>query len=191
MIRPPRQGSGSSKGVLENFPALGSFCPGFSETYPVHTFKRGKGARLYDLDGNRFLDFDLENGSLLFGHAPPFVTHAIKNALSLGNLSSSVNREITRFYSVLKHRFPEITGYTAHFLPEAAAAAALLRSAYPDGNPLFRTDTWIVMTLPFWKEKLQPLPAEGEAPSFWTKQNPPSATARSCSQGCSNRKPQR
>jgi len=130
-LSPPAQGSGAGLPLIQNFPSLKLLQRSSSNIYPLHIFKRGKGSRLYDLDGNRILDFDLNGGQLLFGHAPPFITHAIKNAVSLGWLHNQLNRELIRFYSVLKQRFPAITEYAAYFLPEAKTAAALLQAAYP------------------------------------------------------------
>jgi hypothetical protein len=46
--------------------------------------RRGKGPYVYDYDGNRYVDFDLMNGSLLFGHAPPRVTSTIKGWIGRG-----------------------------------------------------------------------------------------------------------
>ncbi|WP_447978500.1 glutamate-1-semialdehyde 2,1-aminomutase [Candidatus Nitrospira bockiana] len=46
--------------------------------------KRAKGARIYDVDGNVFIDYVLSWGPMILGHAPPKVTRAIKRAVSLG-----------------------------------------------------------------------------------------------------------
>jgi hypothetical protein len=46
--------------------------------------RRVKGPFVYDYDGNRYVDFDLMNGSLLFGHAPPRITSTIKGWIGRG-----------------------------------------------------------------------------------------------------------
>ncbi|HET9752149.1 MAG TPA: aminotransferase class III-fold pyridoxal phosphate-dependent enzyme, partial [Myxococcales bacterium] len=61
---------------------------------PVRAFKgvggdplfvaRGEGARLYDEDGNSFIDYVLSWGPLLAGHAHPKILAAIQQAASLG-----------------------------------------------------------------------------------------------------------
>ena len=33
-------------------------------------FQRGEGARVWDVDGNEYLDFQIGQGALLYGHAP-------------------------------------------------------------------------------------------------------------------------
>src|SRR3954467_15766118 len=61
---------------------------------PVRAFKgvggdplfiaRGEGARLYDEDGNSFIDYVLSWGPLLAGHAHPQILSAIQQAAALG-----------------------------------------------------------------------------------------------------------
>ncbi len=45
---------------------------------------RGEGAYLYDVDGNRYLDYVLSWGPLILGHAHPQVVAALQEAASLG-----------------------------------------------------------------------------------------------------------
>lgn len=51
--------------------------------YPI-VAKRGDGARVWDLDGNEYLDFCLGFGVHLFGHRPPFLNQALQQQLELG-----------------------------------------------------------------------------------------------------------
>lgn len=61
---------------------------------PVHAFRavggqplfidRGEGAYLYDVDGNRFIDYVLSWGPLILGHAHPRVVAAIARAAGRG-----------------------------------------------------------------------------------------------------------
>lgn len=46
--------------------------------------ERGEGPYLYDVDGNRFIDYVLSWGPLITGHAHPVVVKAIQNAALLG-----------------------------------------------------------------------------------------------------------
>ena len=48
---------------------------------------RAKGARLYDVDGNSYLDYVLSWGPMILGHAAPSVINAIKKAAARGTLS--------------------------------------------------------------------------------------------------------
>ncbi|MGE4271718.1 MAG: glutamate-1-semialdehyde 2,1-aminomutase [Desulfitobacterium sp.] len=46
--------------------------------------ERGQGARLWDIDGNSYLDYVLSWGPLILGHAHPVVVEAIKTAAERG-----------------------------------------------------------------------------------------------------------
>ena len=47
-------------------------------------FERGSGPNLWDVDGNHYLDFQLGQGALLYGHAPAGLAEAIANQARLG-----------------------------------------------------------------------------------------------------------
>src|SRR3970040_489797 len=46
--------------------------------------ERGQGAYLYDVDGNRYIDYVLSWGPLILGHAHPAVVSALKEAVERG-----------------------------------------------------------------------------------------------------------
>src|SRR4029077_7389145 len=46
--------------------------------------KRAKGARLYDVDGNAYIDYVLSWGPMILGHAAPAVISTIKKAATNG-----------------------------------------------------------------------------------------------------------
>src|SRR5918995_2743558 len=46
--------------------------------------KRAKGSRLYDVDGNAFIDYVLSWGPMILGHAPAAVIQAITRAAANG-----------------------------------------------------------------------------------------------------------
>lgn len=64
-----------------NSPSRGSavFSPG-----PV-VLERGKGARVWDLDGNEYVDFLMSFGALIHGHAHPAIVAAVSDAISTGS----------------------------------------------------------------------------------------------------------
>jgi glutamate-1-semialdehyde 2,1-aminomutase len=49
-------------------------------------FERGAGARLYDVDGNVFIDYILGNGPAILGHAPRPVIEAVARSLADGQV---------------------------------------------------------------------------------------------------------
>nr|BFE60209.1 hypothetical protein GCM10020063_047350 [Dactylosporangium thailandense] len=51
--------------------------------YPI-VAERGRGARLWDIDGNEYVDLTLGYGVHLLGHNPPFVTDALRERLDVG-----------------------------------------------------------------------------------------------------------
>ncbi|MER3459099.1 MAG: aspartate aminotransferase family protein, partial [Chloroflexota bacterium] len=46
--------------------------------------ERGRGPYLYDVDGNRYIDYVLSWGPLILGHAHPAVVEALKAAVERG-----------------------------------------------------------------------------------------------------------
>ena len=46
--------------------------------------KRGEGSRLYDVDGNSYIDYVCSWGPLILGHLPPCVVDAVQQALTTG-----------------------------------------------------------------------------------------------------------
>jgi glutamate-1-semialdehyde 2,1-aminomutase len=57
-------------------------------------FARGKGAYLWDVDGNKYVDCCLNNGSCILGHGFPEVVEAVRRQLGTG-LTVGVESELT------------------------------------------------------------------------------------------------
>ncbi len=51
--------------------------------YPIVT-RRSSGAKLWDIDGNEYIDLTNGFGQILFGHSPAFITEAVKAQIDLG-----------------------------------------------------------------------------------------------------------
>lgn len=49
-------------------------------------FKKGIGSRIYDIDGNEYLDFTLSQGPLILGHSHPEVLRKVGEEMNLGQL---------------------------------------------------------------------------------------------------------
>src|SRR5687767_8212025 len=56
-------------------------------------FKRGRGPYLYDIDGNKLIDYALGNGPMLLGHSPKPVLDEVKKQLRRGLLYAA-NHEL-------------------------------------------------------------------------------------------------
>ena len=51
----------------------------FQKPHPIY-MERAQGSRIWDADGNEYIDFSLGSGPLLLGHGHPKVVHAIRDA---------------------------------------------------------------------------------------------------------------
>jgi glutamate-1-semialdehyde 2,1-aminomutase len=64
-------------------PAGVSYGIRYFEPYPFYT-ARAKGSKLYDVDGNEYIDFWLGHTALILGHSPPAIEKAVQNQLEKG-----------------------------------------------------------------------------------------------------------
>jgi glutamate-1-semialdehyde 2,1-aminomutase len=55
-----------------------------SETPVPLFFQRGAGSRLWDVDGNEYVDFVMGQGPNIFGHSPEFLNEAVREAIGKG-----------------------------------------------------------------------------------------------------------
>jgi glutamate-1-semialdehyde 2,1-aminomutase len=52
---------------------------------------RGKGSKIWDLDGNRYIDYAMGSGPLLLGHCPDAVVEAVRRQIELGSTLYVIN----------------------------------------------------------------------------------------------------
>ena len=102
--------AGSKKYTVANRPHLADprvvsgFNPVFKEiVYPI-VVERSSGSRVWDIDGNEYLDMTNGFGANLLGHSPPYITEAVKAQLDEGveigpqhPLAGEVARMISEF----------------------------------------------------------------------------------------------
>ncbi len=83
-------------------PAGVSYGIRFFEPYPFYTVK-AKGSKLYDVDGNEYIDFWLGHTALILGHSPPAIVKAVKKQLANGtHYGTSHELEITLAEQIAK-----------------------------------------------------------------------------------------
>ena len=70
-------------GVLIEASSSSSRGPANFASYPIF-MERGRGSRIYDVDGNEYIDWMMAFGALPLGHAHPEVTEAIAEAAASG-----------------------------------------------------------------------------------------------------------
>lgn len=85
---------------------------------PVRAFKsvdmdpifmeRGKGSRIYDIDGNEYIDYVLSWGPLILGHADDQVVSAIKDTAAKGTSFGASTLVENKLAKLVKERVPSI-----------------------------------------------------------------------------------
>lgn len=101
----------------EYFKEAGRHIPGGVNS-PVRAFKavggeplfieKGAGSKVYDVDGNSYIDFVLSWGPLILGHAHPEVVEAIKLTAQKGTSFGAPTELETELAILVKNGFPSI-----------------------------------------------------------------------------------
>ncbi|WP_266081088.1 aspartate aminotransferase family protein [Haladaptatus caseinilyticus] len=77
------------------------------DPYPF-IVERAAGVTLHDVDGNSYLDFDMNNGAGMVGHAHPKVTEAITEQLHDGTLFTHPHNLLAKAAKELKKRWEPV-----------------------------------------------------------------------------------
>ena len=96
--------SAIAQGTLTNSKHPMSFVQG---VYPTHV-DRSEGCFLYDVDGNRFVDFVCSLGANLIGAANPKINHAITEQIKKGSVYSLASRLEVELAEKIQGLFPYI-----------------------------------------------------------------------------------
>lgn len=79
-----KEKAGENRPILADPRSASGFKPYCKElVYPLYT-DRSEGSKVWDIDGNEYVDFVMGFGASLFGHRPPFVVEAVKAQLDAG-----------------------------------------------------------------------------------------------------------
>lgn len=70
--------------------------------------KSAQGAYMYDVDGNRYIDYLAAYGPIITGHAHPHITKAIKLAAETGVLYGTPTPHEVKFAKMLKEAIPSL-----------------------------------------------------------------------------------
>lgn len=131
-----------SKALYErakNFlPAGVSYAIRYFEPYPFYTAK-AEGSKLYDVDGNEYIDFWLGHTALILGHSPPAVIDSVKKQIEIGTqFGTSHELEIELAEQVAKMvPSAEMVRFT-NSGTEANMYAARLARAYTGRNKIVK-----------------------------------------------------
>jgi glutamate-1-semialdehyde 2,1-aminomutase len=104
--------------------------------YPLF-IARGRGARLYDVDGHEYLDWMMAYGALPFGHAHPRIVEAVREAVGDGTLFAAATEIEVEVAELINRMVPGAERVRfANTGTEAAMAALRLARGYT-GRPKF------------------------------------------------------
>ncbi|HEX7364459.1 MAG TPA: glutamate-1-semialdehyde 2,1-aminomutase, partial [Dehalococcoidia bacterium] len=101
--------------------------------------KRGQGSRLYDEDGNEFIDYVGSWGPLILGHAHPRVVKAVKKAVEHGSTFGAPTQLETTLAKLICEAMPSIE--MVRFVnsgTEAAMSAIRLARAFTGRNKVVK-----------------------------------------------------
>jgi len=79
----------------------------FFKPHPIYV-THGKGCRIYDVDGNEYIDFLNNYTSLILGHAHPSVIAAVQAQLNLGTSFGASTELEAQLAEVIHQRIPSI-----------------------------------------------------------------------------------
>ncbi len=101
--------------------------------------KRAKGSRIFDVDGNRFIDYVLSWGPMIVGHAHPKVIEAIKKAAEAGVSFGAPTQQETRLAQLIQKKFPLMERIRfVNSGTEATMSAIRLARAYTRRNKIIK-----------------------------------------------------
>jgi len=101
--------------------------------------KRGQGSRLYDEDGNEFIDYVCSWGPLILGHAQPRIVRAVKKAVERGSSFGCPTKLETTLARMVCEAMPSIE--MVRFVnsgTEAAMSAIRLARAFTGRNKVVK-----------------------------------------------------
>ena len=77
------------------------------QPYPRYIAK-GKGSRLYDVDGNEYIDYCMAFGPLILGHAHPEVVKAVREQAENGTLYGAPIEAEVKFAETISRLYPSV-----------------------------------------------------------------------------------
>jgi glutamate-1-semialdehyde 2,1-aminomutase len=133
---------------------------------------RGQGCKVWDVEGNEYLDFNMAFGPLLFGHCPEHVITAVTRQITERGSQLGFPTEVTiRVAEKVKQLFPsmELMRF-ANSGTEACASAVRLARAYTERRKIIMFEGhyhgWSEAVFNRYHAPLDQLPAEGFGPAL-------------------------
>ncbi|MDV2684877.1 glutamate-1-semialdehyde 2,1-aminomutase [Alkalihalophilus lindianensis] len=105
---------------------------------PVY-MERGKGSKIYDIDGNEYIDYVLSWGPLILGHADEQVVEALKSATEKGTSFGAPSELETKLAELVIERVPSIEVVRmVNSGTEATMSALRLARGYTGRNKILK-----------------------------------------------------
>lgn len=76
----------------------------YFEPHPIY-MKRAKGSRIWDVDGNEYIDFNMSFGALGIGHSHPKLVEAMKEKIENGTIYGFEFDEMVELARIIRQRF--------------------------------------------------------------------------------------
>jgi glutamate-1-semialdehyde 2,1-aminomutase len=117
---------------------IGGSAPTY-DPYPVFV-EKAEGSKVFDVDGNAYLDFNLCWGVLFVGHRHPKLIEGLHDQLSNGTMYGLPHEEILEAAKALSQRFPLEELRFVNSGTEATLYAARLARAYTRKDKLIKIE---------------------------------------------------
>ena len=85
------------------------------------TYEKAKGAYVYDIDGNKYIDISGDMGVNIFGHQPDFIVNALKDSLDQGMPLVGYSEKIFKTAKL----FSELTGHERVLFTQSGTEAVM------------------------------------------------------------------
>jgi glutamate-1-semialdehyde 2,1-aminomutase len=134
------------------------------EPHPIF-MTHGRGSRIFDVDGNEYIDWQMGYGALILGHCPPSVIEAVKTQLDKGSMFGTPHELEIRVSRRLTELIPsmEVVRYAqtgteavAHALRTARAWTGRTKFIKFEGHYHGWFDSFNVSHMPASEEMLGP-----------------------------------
>lgn len=138
---------------------INSAMRGTTKPFPIF-FERGEGAKIFDVDGNGYIDYTLSFGPLILGHRPAKVVKAVKEQLDKGWIYGAQHELEIKLSEKLTQIIPcaELVRYS-NTGTEAVQTALRLARAYTGKNKIIKFEGhyhgWVDNILVSYHPKLE------------------------------------
>ena len=131
--RAQRRISGGVNSPSRSYAAVGGGAPAF--------IARGEGAYLYDVDGNRYIDYLAAYGAMILGHSHPKIVEAVSHAVTKGTVYGAPTEGEVRMAEAIHAAIPqmEMTRFTASGT-EAVMTALRVARGYTGRHKILKFD---------------------------------------------------